>query len=144
MLAVAYFLTAFFTDRQLFGTDYLGAALPVHEFVTGQIAAGELPYWIPHLFGGVPTHANPGSTWYPLWRLFALLLPVPRVLPAVLTVQFALAYEPDEFAGALRSLAEGDVDLDPLVTGTVGIDDVPQAFADLAHPDAHAKILVQP
>jgi hypothetical protein len=90
VLAAAYFLTAFYSDRQLFGTDYLGAALPVHEFLTGRIATGELPYWIPHLFGGVPTHANPGSTWYPLWRLFALVLPVQRVLPAVLTVQFAL------------------------------------------------------
>jgi hypothetical protein len=90
VLAAVYFLTAFFSDRQLFGTDYLGAALPVHEFLTGRIATGELPYWIPHLFGGVPTHANPGSTWYPLWRLFALVLPVQRVLPAVLAVQFAL------------------------------------------------------
>ena len=31
-----------------------------------------------------------------------------------------------------------------MITGTVAIDGVPQAFADLAHPDVHAKILVQP
>jgi threonine dehydrogenase-like Zn-dependent dehydrogenase len=61
-----------------------------------------------------------------------------------LNIQFALGYEPDEFAQALRSIAEGDVDLQPLVTGTVAIDGIPQAFADLANPEAHAKILVKP
>jgi threonine dehydrogenase-like Zn-dependent dehydrogenase len=72
-----------------------------------------------------------------------------RVHPLVgigreLNIQFALGYEPDEFAQALRSIAEGEVDLRPLITGTVAIEGVPQAFADLAHPDVHAKILVQP
>jgi threonine dehydrogenase-like Zn-dependent dehydrogenase len=61
-----------------------------------------------------------------------------------LTVQFALAYEPEEFAQALRSIAEGEVDLQPLITGRVDIDGIPQAFDDLAHPDAHAKILITP
>jgi threonine dehydrogenase-like Zn-dependent dehydrogenase len=59
-----------------------------------------------------------------------------------LNIQFALGYEPDEFAQALRSIADGEVDLRPLITGTVPIDGVPQAFTDLARPDAHAKILV--
>ena len=31
-----------------------------------------------------------------------------------------------------------------LVTGRVGIDGVAQAFADLANPEAHTKILVEP
>ena len=53
-------------------------------------------------------------------------------------------YTPDEFALALRSIAEGDVDLQPLITGTVEIEGIPQAFEDLAHPDAHAKILITP
>ncbi len=61
-----------------------------------------------------------------------------------LNIQFALGYQPDEFAQSLRSIAEGEVDLRPLITGTVAIDGVPQAFEDLGHPDVHAKILVQP
>jgi len=61
-----------------------------------------------------------------------------------LNIQFALGYQPEEFAQALRSIAEGEVDLRPLITGTVGIDGVPQAFEDLAEPDVHAKILVTP
>ena len=36
------------------------------------------------------------------------------------------------------------MDLAPLVTSTVGVDGVPQAFSDLAHPDEHVKILVEP
>ena len=61
-----------------------------------------------------------------------------------LNLQFALGYAPDEFAYSLRAIAEGHVDLSPWMTGTVGIDGVPQAFIDLANPEAHAKILVTP
>jgi threonine dehydrogenase-like Zn-dependent dehydrogenase len=61
-----------------------------------------------------------------------------------LTVQFVLGYEPHEFLGALHAIADGKVDLAPWLTGTVPIDGVPQAFADLANPEQHAKILVVP
>src|SRR4051812_1993908 len=61
-----------------------------------------------------------------------------------LSLQFVLGYTPDEFAGALHAIAEGEVDVEPLITGTVGVDGVAQAFDDLADPEAHAKILVQP
>jgi threonine dehydrogenase-like Zn-dependent dehydrogenase len=72
-----------------------------------------------------------------------------RIQPAVgilreLELRFALGYQPEEFERALRALADGELDLEPIITGTVGVDGVPQAFADLAQPDAHAKILVQP
>jgi len=61
-----------------------------------------------------------------------------------LSLQFVLGYEPDEFAQSLHAIADGTVDLAPIITGTVDLDGVPGAFADLARPDAHAKILVQP
>jgi threonine dehydrogenase-like Zn-dependent dehydrogenase len=61
-----------------------------------------------------------------------------------LNIQFALGYQPEEFAQSLRSIAEGEIDLRPLITGSVPIDGVPQAFDDLGHPDVHAKILVRP
>jgi threonine dehydrogenase-like Zn-dependent dehydrogenase len=61
-----------------------------------------------------------------------------------LTIQFALAYTPEEFARSLRAIAEGHIDVAPLITGTVGIEEVPVAFDELAHPDRHAKILVEP
>jgi threonine dehydrogenase-like Zn-dependent dehydrogenase len=61
-----------------------------------------------------------------------------------LNVQFVLAYTPEEFGGALQAIAEGAVDLSSWITGRVPVDGVPQAFDDLADPDAHAKILVVP
>lgn len=61
-----------------------------------------------------------------------------------LNVQYVLGYTPEEFAASLRLIAEGQVDAASLVTGRVGIDGVAQAFADLANPEAHTKILVEP
>jgi threonine dehydrogenase-like Zn-dependent dehydrogenase len=61
-----------------------------------------------------------------------------------LTIQFALGYEPHEFANSLTAIADGKIDLSPWLTGTVPVDGVPQAFADLANPEQHAKILVVP
>jgi threonine dehydrogenase-like Zn-dependent dehydrogenase len=61
-----------------------------------------------------------------------------------LSLQFVLAYEPHEFAAALEAIAHQRVDLAPMLTGTVGIDDIPRAFTDLGRPELHAKILVEP
>jgi threonine dehydrogenase-like Zn-dependent dehydrogenase len=61
-----------------------------------------------------------------------------------LSLQFVLGYSPTEFGHALTSIAEGKVNLEPLITGRVGIDGVPRAFEDLGNPEAHAKILVKP
>ncbi len=61
-----------------------------------------------------------------------------------LNVQYVLGYTPDEFAFSLRLIAEGQVDAASLVTATVGIDGVATAFADLANPERHTKIIVEP
>ena len=61
-----------------------------------------------------------------------------------LSVQFVLGYTPEEFASTLHNIAEGNLNVAPLITGSVGIDEVPQAFAELADPEKHAKILVSP
>jgi 2-desacetyl-2-hydroxyethyl bacteriochlorophyllide A dehydrogenase len=61
-----------------------------------------------------------------------------------ISVQFVFAYDPQEFADTLRAIAEGDIDVAPVITGEVGLDGVGAAFDELAHPDAHCKILVTP
>jgi threonine dehydrogenase-like Zn-dependent dehydrogenase len=61
-----------------------------------------------------------------------------------LSIQFALGYDPAEFASSLLAIDAGKIDAASLVTGTVAIDGVARAFDDLANPDAHAKILVEP
>jgi len=61
-----------------------------------------------------------------------------------LNLQFVLGYDPLEFAETLRRISDGELEVDPLITGSVNISGIPGAFADLGHPDAHAKILVEP
>jgi threonine dehydrogenase-like Zn-dependent dehydrogenase len=61
-----------------------------------------------------------------------------------INVQFVLAYDPTEFTDCLRAIAEGDIDVAPMITGEVGLDGVGAAFDELAHPDVHCKILVTP
>ncbi len=61
-----------------------------------------------------------------------------------LNLQFVLGYDPMEFEATLRSIAEGEVDVEPMITGRVGLDGVPDAFRALANPDEHCKILVTP
>jgi threonine dehydrogenase-like Zn-dependent dehydrogenase len=57
---------------------------------------------------------------------------------------FVLGYDPFEFVGTLQSIASGEIDVTPMITGSVGIDGVPGAFEALASPDEHCKILVEP
>ena len=59
-------------------------------------------------------------------------------------LRFVIGYTPLEFRDTLHMLAEGKVDPRPLITGTVGLDGVEAAFAALANPDTHAKILIDP
>jgi threonine dehydrogenase-like Zn-dependent dehydrogenase len=59
-------------------------------------------------------------------------------------LRFVLGYTPLEFRDTLYMLAEGKVDVGPLVTGTVGLPGVAAAFDALGDPEAHAKILIDP
>jgi threonine dehydrogenase-like Zn-dependent dehydrogenase len=61
-----------------------------------------------------------------------------------LSLQFVLAYTPEEFALTLHHIAEGRIPVAPLITGHVGVEGVAQAFRDLKNPEAHAKIVVEP
>ncbi|HUE59297.1 MAG TPA: zinc-binding dehydrogenase [Acidimicrobiales bacterium] len=61
-----------------------------------------------------------------------------------LNIQFALAYDPQEFNDSLKAIAEGNIDVGPIITGEVGVDGVPGAFEELADPERHCKILVVP
>ena len=61
-----------------------------------------------------------------------------------LNLRFVLGYTPEEFAATLGLIDDGKIDVRSLVTKTVGLDGVAGAFAELAQPDKHAKILVAP
>jgi threonine dehydrogenase-like Zn-dependent dehydrogenase len=61
-----------------------------------------------------------------------------------LNVQYVLGYTPEEFSASLHLIAEGKIDAASMVTASVGIDGVAQAFNDLANPERHTKIIVEP
>jgi 2-desacetyl-2-hydroxyethyl bacteriochlorophyllide A dehydrogenase len=65
-------------------------------------------------------------------------------IPKEINIQFVVTYDPTEFAESLRAIADGDIDVFPLITGEVSLDGVGQAFDDLADPERHCKILVTP
>ena len=72
-----------------------------------------------------------------------------RIRPAMainkeIDLRFVVGYTPLEFRDTLHMLAEGKVNAAPLLTGSVGLGGVEDAFAALADPETHAKILIDP
>ncbi len=62
-----------------------------------------------------------------------------------LELQFVLGYTAEEFASTLRAISAGALaGIDSLITGSVDLAGTPQAFADLADPEQHVKIMVKP
>jgi threonine dehydrogenase-like Zn-dependent dehydrogenase len=67
-----------------------------------------------------------------------------RPLPALgreASLHFVLAYEKDDFQFTLDALAAGRLEPLPMVTARVGLADLPGAFAELAGPSGHGKVL---
>jgi threonine dehydrogenase-like Zn-dependent dehydrogenase len=72
-----------------------------------------------------------------------------RIRPAMainkeIELRFVVGYTPLEFRDTLHMLAEGKVDAAPIVTGTVGLPGVEEAFDALGDPETQAKILIDP
>lgn len=56
-----------------------------------------------------------------------------------INVQFVNAYDHTEFGDSLRAIAEGEIDVAPLITAEVGLDGVGAAFDELAERTRTAK-----
>ncbi|TIC81479.1 zinc-binding alcohol dehydrogenase [Nocardioides sp. GY 10113] len=61
-----------------------------------------------------------------------------------LDIKFTLYYTPQEYAEALRVMADGEIDASPLITGEVGYDGIADAVAKLGTSPTDAKILIKP
>lgn len=61
-----------------------------------------------------------------------------------LEFKFMLGYTPEEFAGTLSAIAEGRIDVSPVISETVGLDAVAAAFTALADPETRCKVVVDP
>ncbi len=60
-----------------------------------------------------------------------------------LDIHFSLGLEPGEIETAIAVLASGRISTEPLITHTVGLDDLPRAFAALRHPTNQTKVMVE-
>jgi len=61
-----------------------------------------------------------------------------------LDFRFVFGYTPEEFAATLGEIADGKIDVAPVITQAVGFDGVAAAFAALADPESQVKIVVEP
>ena len=61
-----------------------------------------------------------------------------------LNVQYVLGYSFEEFKDTLRLIAEGTLDVEPIITHEVSLEEVAGVFEDLSHPDKQGKVLVLP
>ena len=68
------------------------------------------------------------------WRSFVI-----RLLNKELNMQFVLGYGGPEFTTTLHSLAKGESNPSPLITGKVGVEGIAPAFATLARPSITQK-----
>jgi threonine dehydrogenase-like Zn-dependent dehydrogenase len=61
-----------------------------------------------------------------------------------LSLQFVFGYDQEEFDETLRDLAEGELDVEPMLTGRVGLDGVAPAFEELVRAEDQVKVLLEP
>jgi len=55
-----------------------------------------------------------------------------------------LGHTAEEFAASLHHIPDGKIDAAPLIMGQIGLEGVRDAFAALANPESHAKVMVDP
>lgn len=60
-----------------------------------------------------------------------------------LNIQFAMAYNRDDFETCVAMLAEGRIDVSPMITDIVGLDELPGAFEALRTPGHQCKVLTR-
>jgi (R,R)-butanediol dehydrogenase/meso-butanediol dehydrogenase/diacetyl reductase len=60
-----------------------------------------------------------------------------------LQIQFAIAYTRDDFETCIAMLAEGRIDVSPMITDVVSLEELPQAFEALRTPSHQCKVLTR-
>jgi threonine dehydrogenase-like Zn-dependent dehydrogenase len=118
--------------------DAVGAATPKHPVVFECVG---VPGIIESIISGAPLFSRV--------VVVGVCMGADQVRPSMainkeIDLRFVLGYTPLEFRDTLHMLADGKVDVTPLVTGTVGLAGVDAAFDALKDPEAHAKILIDP
>jgi threonine dehydrogenase-like Zn-dependent dehydrogenase len=118
--------------------DAVGAATPKHPVIFECVG---VPGVIEDIITGAPLFSRV--------VVVGVCMGADRLRPSMainkeIDLRFVLGYTPMEFRDTLHMLADGKLDVTPLITGTVGLNGVDQAFDALGDPEAHAKILIDP
>ena len=118
--------------------DAVGAATPKHPVVFECVG-------VPGVIDGIIT----GAPMFSRVVVVGVCMGADNLRPSMainkeIDLRFVLGYTPMEFRDTLHMLADGKVDVTPLITGTVGLGGVENAFDALGDPEAHAKILINP
>src|SRR5262245_32871869 len=118
--------------------DAVGAATPKHPVVFECVG---VPGVIDDIITGAPMFSRV--------VVVGLCMGTDKLRPSMalnkeIDLRCLLAYTPMECRDTLHMLADGKVDVTPLITGTVGLGGVENAFDALGDPEAHAKILINP
>jgi (R,R)-butanediol dehydrogenase/meso-butanediol dehydrogenase/diacetyl reductase len=66
-----------------------------------------------------------------------------RALTREVDVRFSSGAHPREFDTAMALMASGRISTEPMITHTVGIDELPAAFAALSHPNDQCKVMLE-
>jgi (R,R)-butanediol dehydrogenase / meso-butanediol dehydrogenase / diacetyl reductase len=66
-----------------------------------------------------------------------------RALQREVDVIFSNGSDPREFQTAMAMLASGRISTDPMITHAIGIEEMPQAFAALSHPNDQCKVMLE-
>ena len=59
-------------------------------------------------------------------------------------ITFSFGYTLEDFQFIIRILESGRIQTDELITRSVSLDEVPEAFAGLLQPNGHCKIMIEP
>jgi threonine dehydrogenase-like Zn-dependent dehydrogenase len=115
-----------------------GAATPKHPVIFECVG-------VPSIIDGIVT----GAPLFSRVVVVGVCMGSDHIRPAMainkeIDLRFVLGYTPLEFRDTLHMLADGKVDITPLITGTVGLPGVAAAFDALGDPEVHAKILIDP
>jgi (R,R)-butanediol dehydrogenase/meso-butanediol dehydrogenase/diacetyl reductase len=66
-----------------------------------------------------------------------------RALRREVDVRFSSGADMREFQTAMALMASGRISTEPMITHTVGIEDFPQTFAALSHPNEQCKVMLE-
>lgn len=129
-------------------TELAGPALPISPLMAGPVRANTVIFECvgrPGVLAAVMESALPHSRIV----VVGVCTQPDTIVPAIgttkeLALRFVFAYRPEEFETSLRWIADGTVNVAAMITATLPLSAVAEAFGALSLPDEHCKILLTP